>query len=106
MAIASDEEIINSLKSVMDPELGINIVDLGLVYRLDVDDDGEIELFMTLTSPGCPSGPELRNGVKNALSELEGVNGVKVSVVWTPPWGPHMISEQGKEDMGIMDDEY
>jgi metal-sulfur cluster biosynthetic enzyme len=104
MAIASDEEIVGSLKNVIDPELGVNIVDLGLVYRLDIDDNGEIELFMTLTSPACPAGPQLRDEVKNVLSELEGVQGVKINFVFNPPWGPHMMSQDAKDDLGIDDD--
>ncbi|NWJ48929.1 MAG: metal-sulfur cluster assembly factor [Chloroflexi bacterium] len=106
MAVASDEEIIKALKTVTDPELGVNIIDLGLVYRLDIDDTGEIEIFMTLTTPACPAGPEIRNDVKNVLSELPGVNGVKINFVWSPPWGAHMISEQGKEELGWMDGEF
>jgi metal-sulfur cluster biosynthetic enzyme len=101
----SDETIINALKTVHDPEMGVNIVDLGLVYRLDVEDNGDILVYMTLTSPGCPAGPEIRTGVRESLETLEGVNQVKVQVVWNPPWSPSMISEAGLEELGVEVDE-
>ncbi len=104
MALPNDEEIINSLKTVEDPELGVNIIDLGLVYRIDIDDNGEIDMYMTLTTPGCPAGPQIRNDVKNALSELEGINSVKVNLVFNPPWSPEMMSQQAKDELGIFDD--
>jgi len=100
----TDDQIVGALKGVIDPELGVNIVDLGLVYRIDIDDDGEVQMFMTLTSPGCPAGPQIRNDVKNALSELEGIEGVKVNFVFNPPWSPEMMSETAKDELGIMDD--
>lgn len=103
----SDEEIISSLKTVTDPELGINIIDLGLVYRVDIDDNNDIQLFMTLTSPGCPAGPEIRNGVKEALISLDGVSNVNVQFVFNPPWTPAMMTDEAKDELGIdYDDEY
>ncbi len=100
----SDDDIVTALKTVVDPELGVNIVDLGLVYRIDIDDNGEIQMFMTLTSPGCPAGPEIRNEVKNVLSELEGIESVKVNIVFNPPWSPSMMSEAARDELGIMDE--
>ena len=97
----ADDEIIGALKTVTDPELGVNIIDLGLVYRIDIDDDGDVQLYMTLTSPGCPAGPEIRNGVKSALEELGGINTVNVQFVFNPPWSPAMMSQEAKDELGI-----
>jgi metal-sulfur cluster biosynthetic enzyme len=100
----SDEEIIGQLKQVYDPELGVNIVDLGLVYRLDLSEEGEMQVFMTLTSPGCPAGPELRNEVKSSLESLENIKEVKVNFVFNPPWSPAMMSREAKDELGMEDD--
>ena len=101
----SDDEIIGQLKQVVDPELGVNIVDLGLVYRLDLSEEGEMQVFMTLTSPGCPAGPELRTDVMNNLGSLDGIKNVKVNFVFSPPWSPAMMSQDAKDELGI-EDEY
>lgn len=100
----SDDDIIGALKTVYDPELGVNIVDLGLVYRLDLSDDGEMDVFMTLTSPGCPAGPELRTEVMNNLTSLNGISNVKVNFVFNPPWTPAMMSQEAKDELGIGDE--
>ncbi len=101
----TDEEIINALKTVIDPELGVNIIDMGLVYRIDLDDDGKTQIYMTLTSPGCPAGPQIKGEVIEAVSSLEGVNDVRIQFVFNPPWSPAMMTPEGKEELGIMDDE-
>ncbi len=97
----SDDEIITALKTVEDPELGVNIIDLGLVYRIDVDDDGDIQLYMTLTSPGCPAGPEIKGGVQSALTAMDGINNVNIQFVFNPPWSPAMMSNEAKDELGI-----
>ena len=89
-----------ALKQVIDPELFVNVVDLGLVYGADIDDDGNVRVTMTLTSPGCPIGPMVGEMVQDALSPVEGINEVEVDIVWTPPWGPHMMSEDAKLELG------
>ncbi len=102
----SDDEIINALKSVTDPELGVNIIDLGLVYRIDIDDEGEVQLYMTLTSPGCPAGPEIKGGVNDALVAMDGIHKVNVQFVFNPPWSPSMMSNEAKDELGLdYDDE-
>jgi len=101
----SDEEIIDSLKTVEDPEMGVNIVDLGLVYRIDMDDDGQAQVYMTLTSPGCPVGPQIKAEVVAALQTLEGVITAKVQFVFNPPWTPAMMSQDAKDELGFMDDD-
>jgi len=98
--MATEEEVREALKQVYDPELNINVVDLGLVYGTDVDADGNVHVTMTLTSPGCPIGPMVGEMVQDALAPLEGVKQVDVDVVWTPPWRPEMMSEEAKLELG------
>ncbi|MFN4245251.1 MAG: metal-sulfur cluster assembly factor [Brevinematia bacterium] len=94
------EEVLDLLKNVYDPEIGLDIVNLGLIYRIDISDDGKsISIDMTLTSIGCPIGPTLINMVEEVLkSKFENVN---VNVVFDPPWNPEMISDEGKQALGI-----
>jgi len=98
--MATTEEITEALKQVYDPELNINVVDLGLVYETKLDDEGNVAITMTLTSPGCPIGPMVGEMVQDALAPLEGINKVDVDIVWSPPWGPHMMSEEAKLELG------
>lgn len=97
----SEEGIREALKDVYDPELGVNIVDLGLVYGIDIREDG-VTVRMTLTSPICPLGPEIIETVKSVLSSLPMVGSVDVQLVWTPRWDPQtMASEEAKMELGI-----
>ncbi|HLG70116.1 MAG TPA: iron-sulfur cluster assembly protein [Chloroflexota bacterium] len=98
--MATTEEITEALKQVYDPELNINVVDLGLVYGTEQDDDGNVHITMTLTSPGCPIGPMVGEMVQDALAPLDGVKQVDVDIVWTPPWRPEMMSEEAKLELG------
>jgi metal-sulfur cluster biosynthetic enzyme len=91
----TDELVLETLRQVIDPELGVNIVDLGLVYRFACA-AGKLTVTMTLTTPGCPMHDSIAEGVKNILLTLEGVSDVEVEVVWDPPWHPSMMSEQGR----------
>lgn len=94
------ERLIASLRRVIDPELGQNIVDLGLVYEATVE-DGTANITMTLTTPGCPAGPMIVAGVRAAAVSLEGVNDVAVELVWTPRWTPNLMSAKLRERFGI-----
>lgn len=97
----SEEDIKEALKDVYDPELGVNIVDLGLVYGIDIREDG-VTVRMTLTSPICPLGPEIIETVKSVLGALPMVGSVDVQLVWTPRWDPQtMASEEAKMELGI-----
>lgn len=98
--MANVEEITEALKQVYDPELNINIVDLGLVYGTEQDDDGNVHITMTLTSPGCPIGPMVGEMVQDALAPLDNVKNVDVDIVWTPPWRPEMMTEDAKLELG------
>ena len=95
------EELREKLAEVKDPEIGLGIVELGLVYDVAYD-DGDVLITMTLTSPGCPLGPVIRGEAYAKLKELPGVNDVDVQIVWNPPWDPRtMASEDVKMQLGI-----
>jgi metal-sulfur cluster biosynthetic enzyme len=85
---------------VIDPEIGINIVDLGLVYDVGVADTGKVEIIMTLTSPGCPLGPVIHAQVNQAIGDIDGVTDIAVNIVWNPAWRPEMMSEDAKLELG------
>jgi metal-sulfur cluster biosynthetic enzyme len=104
--MATKREIIEAMKRVDDPEIGMNIVDLGLVYGLDYDDDkGAAHVDLTLTSPGCPLGPEIIRDIKEEVLSIEDVLQVEVDLVWRPLWNPTMMSDYAKEELGY-DDEF
>ena len=94
------ETIYAALKHIYDPEVGINIVDMGLIYSLDLEDN-KVGIYMTLTSPACPAGPQILSQVESKLRELDGVEEVDINVVWSPPWSPDMLSEEAKDQLGI-----
>ncbi|WP_440955902.1 metal-sulfur cluster assembly factor [Methanosarcina sp. Mfa9] len=92
MSIVSKDEVIEVLKTVYDPEIPINIVDLGLVYGVEVKGD-HVHIEMTLTMPGCPMGEVIAENVKRKVEAIEGIKEVEVEMVWDPPWTPARISE-------------
>ena len=97
----SDEEILEAIRVVEDPEIGISIVDLGLVYGVD-NVEGDVSVTMTLTSPFCPVGPMLISQIETVVEELPGVKDCKVDLVWSPPWDPKtMASDDAKDMLGI-----
>jgi len=89
-----------AIRAVKDPELNLNILDLGLVYSVDVTDEGEVRVHMTLTSPGCPSGAEIIQGVRDVVSDLEGVKSVDVELVWEPYWTPERMDPRVRAFLG------
>lgn len=93
------EQVLEQLRLVYDPELGVNIVDLGLVYEIDIE-DSHIHIRMTLTTPGCPMHDTIAGGAERALLQLPGVLSVQVEVVWNPPWTPDKMSDEAKEQLG------
>lgn len=97
----SEELILEALKVVNDPEIGINIVDLGLIYGTDVDDQGKVKITMTLTTPGCPLSEYIDASVKAALEDVPGITDSHIDLVWTPPWGPDKMSEDARLEMGF-----
>ena len=94
-----DTAIWQALAAIPDPEFGINIVDLGLIYSVECI-DGVARVVMTLTTPTCPSGGWIHEGVRHAVAQLPGIRQVEVEVVFDPPWNPEMLSEQARVDLG------
>jgi metal-sulfur cluster biosynthetic enzyme len=92
--------VVEVMKEVYDPEIPINVVDLGLVYDVSVQ-EGNVHVLMTLTAPGCGMGPFIAQQAEWAIAELEGVSDVEVEMTFDPPWNPEMISEDGKKLLGI-----
>ena len=102
MAVAfTRDDVREGLKNVYDPEIGINVVDLGLVYDADISESGDVLVTMTLTSMGCPLGPIIVQEVQSALKDLPGIQDIDVKLVWSPPWSPDMMSEEAKDELGI-----
>ncbi len=97
--LPSQEQVIEALKVVKDPEIPVNVVDLGLVYEVDVKEGGTIDITMTLTSIGCPAQDIVKADAEIAVMRLEGVNAVNVDFVWSPPWSPAKMTEDGKRQM-------
>ncbi|CAM2885967.1 MULTISPECIES: metal-sulfur cluster assembly factor [Salinicoccus] len=98
---AMEESMMGALENVIDPELGIDIVNLGLVYGVHLDEDGNAGVEMTLTSMGCPMGPQIVDQVKTALSELPEVKETEVNIVWNPPWDKDKMSRYAKIALGV-----
>ena len=96
------ETILEELKEVIDPELHVNIVDLGLVYDVETDKEGNVVITMTLTTPGCPLSAVFEEWVPAAVKNIEEVKGVKINLVWEPPWDPEKMTYEAKEIMGFI----
>ncbi|WP_446720852.1 SUF system Fe-S cluster assembly protein [Mesorhizobium sp. L-8-10] len=105
-AIPADElarltdDIVSALKTVYDPEIPADIYELGLVYKVDIEDDRTVRIDMTLTAPGCPVAGEMPGWVQNAVSAVEGVSDVEVNMVFDPPWTPDRMSEEAQVAVG------
>lgn len=97
---ATEEAVREALKHVVDPELGINIVDLGLVYDVEVSEEGAISIEYTLTTMGCPIGPLIEHQMQSFLENVPGVTSVEAEMVLRPPWTPEMMSEEAKAALG------
>lgn len=97
----SQEEVLTVLKEVDDPEIGVNIVDLGLVYTVDVADDGNVEVAMTLTAPGCPMHETIARAAEMAIETLADVKEAHVNMVWNPPWTPDRLTDEGRRLLGF-----
>jgi FeS assembly SUF system protein len=93
--------VVEALKSVYDPEIPVNIYELGLVYAVNITDDGKVDIEMTLTSPACPVAGSLPPEVEGKIRSIPGVTDCKVRVVWDPPWGMHLMSEEAKLQLNL-----
>ncbi len=108
MGLSTDEmqemrtRIVEVLRTVFDPEIPVNIYELGLVYNIDIADTGAVEVKMTLTSPNCPVAESLPQEVEQKVMAAEGVTDAKIQVVWEPPWTPEMMTEEAKLELNMM----
>ena len=100
-ALFTENDVREGLKTVYDPEIGVNVVDLGLVYDVDISESRDVLVSMTLTSLGCPLGPVIVQEVTNALGDLPGIGAIDVKLVWSPPWSPDLMSEDAKDELGM-----
>lgn len=99
-AVVTAEVARKALRAVKDPELGLNIIDIGLVYDVAVSESGQAHVRMTLTSPGCPAGTEIMDDVRRTLADLDGVTGVEVELVWDPYWTPERMDPRVRAFLG------
>ena len=95
------DRVIDELRKVYDPEIPVNIYELGLIYEVTVDDDSNVHILMTLTSPMCPVAESLPPEVEEKIAAVDGVASAKVEVTWDPPWDPEMMSEAAKLELGF-----
>jgi FeS assembly SUF system protein len=96
------EPIIEQLRKVYDPEIPVNIYDLGLIYRIDIAENGDVDIDMTLTAPACPVAGMMPVMVEDAVKKVEGVGAIKVELVWDPPWTQENMSEEARLELGMM----
>ena len=94
------DDIVAALKTVYDPEIPADIYELGLIYKIDIDDDRNVDIQMTLTAPGCPVAGEMPSWVENAVETVEGIQAVQVELVFDPPWTPERMSEEAQVAVG------
>jgi FeS assembly SUF system protein len=99
---AVGEEVIQQLKTVYDPEIPVDIFELGLIYRVQIDDAGATHILMTLTSPMCPAAEELPPEVETKARGVAGITSVTLDLVWDPPWSPDMMSEAARLELGML----
>ena len=99
-ATPTPEDVMDALSNVIDPELGLDFVELGLIYGVEVD-DGDVKVTFTLTTPGCPIGPQVNEQIEEFVGELDGVRTVESEMVFTPPWSPDKMSEDAKFALGF-----
>lgn len=98
--MADELQVLEALKQVHDPELMVNVVDLGLIYNVKLEEKS-VQVDMTLTSPACPAGPQMIEQAKNAIRQLDDVEDVHVNLVMTPPWTPERMTEEARDQLGI-----
>jgi FeS assembly SUF system protein len=102
MANPVRENVIAALRTIFDPEIPVNIYDLGLIYDLDLDEEGKVFIRMTLTAPACPVAETFPGTVESKLHEVPGVTDVRVELVWDPPWSREKLSEEAKLRLGLL----
>jgi FeS assembly SUF system protein len=95
------DRIVEAVRTVFDPEIPVNVYDLGLIYDIDIADDGAVAVKMTLTSPNCPEAERIPPEVEGKVASVDGVSSASVELVWTPPWGPERMSEAAMLELGL-----
>ncbi len=96
------EQVVEACRSVYDPEIPVNIYELGLIYTIAIDDENAVDIKMSLTAPGCPVAGEMPGWVADAVEPIAGVKQVDVALVWEPPWGMDMMSDEARLELGFM----
>ncbi|ABD55440.1 SUF system Fe-S cluster assembly protein [Jannaschia sp. CCS1] len=96
------DNVVEACRSVYDPEIPVNIYDLGLIYTIDIGAENEVSIIMTLTAPGCPVAGEMPGWLADAVEPLDGVKQVDVQITWEPPWGMDMMSDEARLELGFM----
>lgn len=96
------EQIVDACRTVYDPEIPVNIYELGLIYTIDINEANEVKILMSLTAPGCPVAGEMPGWVADAVEPIPGVKQVDVDLVWEPPWGMEMMSDEARLELGFM----
>ena len=100
--IEIEEKIVAMLKTVYDPEIPVNVYDLGLIYKIDVSDNGEVALDMTLTAPNCPAADFIMEDIRQKVASVEGVTSATINLVFEPEWDKDMMSEEAKLELGFL----
>lgn len=100
--VTLEERVITAIRLIYDPEIPVNVYDLGLIYGIDIGDDGLVRVDMTLTSPMCPVAEILPQQVENSIRMVDGVSDVELELVWDPPWHPGRLSEETKLELGLL----
>ena len=95
-------KVVEACKTVYDPEIPVNIYDLGLIYTIEINDDGDASILMSLTAPGCPVAEDMPGWVSEAIKPVEGIKSVIVDIVWEPQWGMDMMSDEARLELGFM----
>ncbi len=96
------DAIVDACRTVYDPEIPVNIYELGLIYTIEISDEGDVSVIMTLTAPGCPVAGEMPGWLADAIEPLPGVKTVNVEITWDPPWGMDMMSDEARLELGFM----
>ncbi|MBP5259169.1 MAG: DUF59 domain-containing protein [Paludibacteraceae bacterium] len=100
--LSTEESVIQMLRTVFDPEIPVNVYDLGLVYKIEVDDDKNVTIDMTMTAPSCPMADFILEDVKEKVESIDGVKNVEVNLVFEPEWNKDMMSEEAKLELGLL----
>ncbi len=95
------QPVMDALSTVYDPEVPVDIVNFGLIYGLEITDENQVKVTMSLTSPTCPAAQSIPEECERKVQGIEGVKDVEINIVWDPPWGPEMISPEGREKLGM-----